>query len=146
MFTYSSTCFGRPHAQLQELNNCSSSLWLYSRSVVIAVLLVVVGPGRPDRDQQHCYQHAPVVKSEAATAVVELPTMGVRMPETCWAVCKRQVMNLRNCCIWLVDLFELIFWNFMLAEQSECARVITLSTQCARVVTLSTQFLTGYMI
>jgi len=26
--------------------------------------------------------------------------------ETCWAVHKRQVINWRNCCIWLVDLFE----------------------------------------
>ena len=26
--------------------------------------------GRPDRDQQHCYPHAPTVKPEAATAVV----------------------------------------------------------------------------
>ena len=43
-FMYSSTCFGRPHADHQELNNCSSSLWFYLRSVVIAVLLVVVGP------------------------------------------------------------------------------------------------------
>jgi hypothetical protein len=43
MFIYSSTCFGRPHAHHQELNNCSSSLWFYLRSVVIAVLLVVVG-------------------------------------------------------------------------------------------------------
>jgi len=43
MFIYNSTCFGRPHAHHQELNNCSSSLWFYLRSVVIAVLLVVVG-------------------------------------------------------------------------------------------------------
>ena len=43
-FMYSSTCFGRPHAHHQELNNCSSSLWFYRWSVVIAVLLVVVGP------------------------------------------------------------------------------------------------------
>jgi len=43
-FIYSSTCFGRPHANHQELNNCSSRLWFYLRSVVIAVLLVVVGP------------------------------------------------------------------------------------------------------
>jgi hypothetical protein len=28
-------------------NNCSSSLWFYRRSVVIAVLLVVVGPSGP---------------------------------------------------------------------------------------------------
>jgi len=46
-FIYSSTCFGRPHAHLQELNNCISSLWFYLRSVVVAVLLVVVGPTGP---------------------------------------------------------------------------------------------------
>jgi hypothetical protein len=37
-FIYSSTCFGRPHAHHQELNNCSSSLWCYRWSVVVAVL------------------------------------------------------------------------------------------------------------
>jgi hypothetical protein len=48
------------------------------------VLLVVVGPvGRSDHNQQHCYHHAPKVKPEAATAVVELLTMGVWTPETC---------------------------------------------------------------
>jgi hypothetical protein len=46
--------------------------------------LVVVGPaGRPDHNQQHCYNHAPTVKAEAATAVVELLMIGVRTPETC---------------------------------------------------------------
>jgi hypothetical protein len=43
-FKYSSTCFGCTHTHHQELNNCSSSLWFYRWSVVIAVLLVVVGP------------------------------------------------------------------------------------------------------
>ena len=43
-FIYSSTCFGRPHAHHQELNNCSSSLRFYHRSMVVAVLLVVFGP------------------------------------------------------------------------------------------------------
>jgi hypothetical protein len=82
-FIYSSTCFARPHARHQELNNCSSSLWFYLWSVVVAVLLVVVGPvNRPDHDQQHCYHHAPKVKPEAATAV-ELLMMDVRTPETC---------------------------------------------------------------
>ena len=38
---------------------------------------------RYDDDQQHCYHHAPKVKPEAATAVVELLMMGVRTPETC---------------------------------------------------------------
>ena len=32
--------------------------------------------------------------------------MGMRMPETCWAVFKGQVINLRICCIWLVDSVE----------------------------------------
>jgi hypothetical protein len=43
-FIYSSTSFGRPHAHHQEFNNCISSLWFHLRSVVVAVLLVVVGP------------------------------------------------------------------------------------------------------
>jgi hypothetical protein len=30
---------------------------------------------------------------------VQLNMFGVRTPETCWAVHKRQVINLRNCCI-----------------------------------------------
>jgi len=74
---YSSTCFGRPHAHHQELNNCSSSVWFYRWSVMVAVLLVVVG------QILHCYHHAPTVKPDAATAVVELVMMGVRTPETC---------------------------------------------------------------
>jgi len=83
-FIYRSTCFGHPHAHHQELNNCSNSLWFYHRNVVIAVLLVVVGPvNRADHDQQHCYHHSPKVKPEAVTAVVELLKMGVRTPETC---------------------------------------------------------------
>jgi len=41
-FICSSTCFGRPHAHHQELNNCS--LWFYLRIVVIALLLFVFGP------------------------------------------------------------------------------------------------------
>ena len=32
--------------------------------------------------------------------------MGEETPETCWATHKRQVINLWNCCILLVDLFE----------------------------------------
>jgi hypothetical protein len=33
--------------------------------------------------------------------------MGVEAPETYWTKHKRQVINLWNCCIWLVNLFEL---------------------------------------
>jgi hypothetical protein len=49
----------------------------------------------PDHDQHT----APMVKPEAATAVVELLMMGVRTHETCWAVHKHQVINFRDCCI-----------------------------------------------
>jgi hypothetical protein len=38
--------------------------------------------GAQQLQQQHCYHHAPKVKPEAATAVVELLMMGVRTPET----------------------------------------------------------------
>jgi hypothetical protein len=80
---YSSTCYERPYAHHQELNNCSSSLWFYLWSVVVGVLLAVVGlVKRPDHQQQHSYHHARMVKPEAATAVVELLMMGVRTPET----------------------------------------------------------------
>ena len=92
---YGSICFGRPHAHYQDLNSCSSSLWFHRWSVVLELLLVVVGPaGLPDHDQQYCYHHAPTVKPEGATAVVELLMMGVRTPETCSAVHKRQVIKL----------------------------------------------------
>jgi hypothetical protein len=47
---------------IRSYNNYSSSLWFYGWSVVIAVLLVVVGPvHRPDHDQQYCYHQAPTV-------------------------------------------------------------------------------------
>ena len=55
-----------------------------------------VGRGRadrPDHNQQHCSHHAPKVKPEAVTAIVELLMMGVRTPETCWAA-NKQVINL----------------------------------------------------
>jgi hypothetical protein len=80
---YSSTGFGRPHAHHQDLNNCSSSLWFYGWSVVVAMLLVVVEvdrPSGPTANKQHCYHHAPTVKPEAATAVVELLMMRVKTP------------------------------------------------------------------
>jgi hypothetical protein len=107
---YSSTCFGRPHAHHQEINNCSSSLWFYCWSMLIAALLVVVRPAvnRPDHDHQCCYHHAPMVKPKAANAVVELLMMGVRMSETCWVVHKCQVINLRNCWfIWITWTLKL---------------------------------------
>jgi len=80
-FKYSSTCFGHPHVHHQELQQLQEQPLVYRRNVVIAVLLVVVGPDRP----------RPIAllpprsygETEAATAVVELLMMGKRMPETC---------------------------------------------------------------
>jgi hypothetical protein len=60
-----------------------------------------------DHDQQHCYHHAPKVKREAATAVVELLMMGVRTPETCCAVNKRQDNKLEKLLHLVGDLFEM---------------------------------------
>jgi hypothetical protein len=34
--------------------------------------------------------------------------MGVEAPETCWATHKRQIINMWDCCIWLVNLFEFL--------------------------------------
>jgi hypothetical protein len=44
---------------------------------------VVGAASRPDHGQQHCYHHAPTLKPEIATAIVELLMMGVRKFETC---------------------------------------------------------------
>ena len=62
---------------------------------------------RPDHDQQYYYHHAPKVKPEVATAVVELLMMGVRTPETCWTVNKRQANELEKMLYLVGDLFGL---------------------------------------
>jgi hypothetical protein len=104
-FIYSSTCFGRSPAYHQGLNDCSSSLWFYLRVVVTVVLF-----SWSDRPRtQHGYHHNTKVKPASATAVVELPMMGGRTPETCWAINKRQDNKLENCCIWLVIYLNCIF-------------------------------------
>jgi hypothetical protein len=43
--------------------------------------------------------------------------MGMRIPETCWAVFKRQAINQRDRCIWLVDLFECIYSIWYLSHR-----------------------------
>jgi len=40
-------------------------------------------PHAHHQELSNCYHHAPTVKPEAATTVVELLMMGVRQPETC---------------------------------------------------------------
>jgi hypothetical protein len=61
--------------------------------------------GRPDYDQQHCYHHAPMINQRLLLQSLWLLMMGMRMPET-RAESKRQAINLRSCCILLVDSIE----------------------------------------
>jgi hypothetical protein len=97
---FSVTCFGHFPAHHQELSDRTDSLWFYLRIVVTVVLCS--WSGRPDHEQQHSSHHDTKVKPEAATAIIELLMMGGKMPETCWAVNKRQDNKLKNCCISLV--------------------------------------------
>jgi len=68
--------------------------------VVIAVLLF-------EHEQQHGYHHDTKVKPEAATTVVELLMMGVKTPETCLTVNKRQDNKMEKLLHLVGDLFEL---------------------------------------
>ena len=62
--------------------------------------------------------------------------MGMRMPETCWAVFKRQAINLRNCCIWLVDLFDFFFFSlFILTCIYFCICLLSWFTLLSRLMT-----------
>jgi hypothetical protein len=74
-FTYSSTCYKRPHAHHQELNNCSSSLWVYHWSMVIAVLLVVVRPAGPTA-QHVSGVLTPIIRSSTTAVAASRFTVG----------------------------------------------------------------------
>jgi hypothetical protein len=78
---------------------CSFGCVLQTCSVVTAAK-VADRPARP-RTQHDCH-HDTKVKPEVATAVTELPMMGGKTPETCWAVNKRQGNKLETFRIWLV--------------------------------------------
>jgi hypothetical protein len=54
---------GHLYAQHQELQQLQYQPLVYSWNVVVAVLLVVVGPvvTAPDHDQQHCYHQVPTI-------------------------------------------------------------------------------------
>jgi hypothetical protein len=64
----------------------------YRRNVVVAVLLAVVGPNRPQPTE--LLPPCSYGKPEAAAAVDRLLMMDIGMPETCLAVSKRQTLNL----------------------------------------------------
>jgi len=97
---------GKEHMfQINQPTRCNSfsSLLL---DVYVQLNMFRSWSGRPARPQPTALLSlSSNGKPEAATVVVQLLMMGVRTPETCWAVHKRQVINLRNCYIWLVDLF-----------------------------------------
>ena len=97
-FKYSSTFFGYPHAHHQELNN---SLWFTVATWWYQCCWSWSGrsAGRPARPPTSLLPPRSNGKPEAATAVVKLLMLGMRMPEKRWVVFKRQAINLRNCCI-----------------------------------------------
>jgi hypothetical protein len=89
-----------------------------------------------DHDQLHCYHHVPTVNDRRlATAVYKLLMMGKRVPETCWAVFERRTINLRNWCIWLVDLFEIMYNRY--PKNVEVERSLVEAAGCQYVTKLS---------
>jgi len=86
--------------------------------------------GQPDHDQQHCYHQAPTVNQRLLLQLLLLLMMGMRMPETCWVVFKWQVINLRSCCILLVDSVETTWrrwpWRQRHCEPLKCCKLLIL--------------------
>jgi len=70
--------------------------------------------------------------------------MGIRMPETCWAVFKWQVINLRICCICLVDSVETSVYLYVACLSFRSAVLVTSdisgdSARCPAALTRSLQ-------
>jgi hypothetical protein len=83
-------------------------------------------------------------KPEAAAAVVELLMLGMRMPETCWAVFKRQAIKLRDWCSWLVDLFEYVMMHGLTNPKDENV-LLTWSFPTALCVHTTWIFFSSYL-
>jgi len=67
---WNSTCFGQFLCPSSGVFHCTHSNGIYHTGLLTAceqdqdeTAMVVVGPVRPDHDQQHCYHHAPTVKT-----------------------------------------------------------------------------------
>jgi len=102
----SSSCFGRLHAHHQELTTALTA----SGFTLECGGSSVVGHGLAGRPAgQTTTNNAATTtlqgKTKGCQCSCKLLMMGVEAPETCWATHKHQVINLWNCCIWLVNLF-----------------------------------------
>jgi hypothetical protein len=88
----------------------SLSTAVAASGLVVAVLMVVVGQVRLDRPRSTKLlpPRSNGKPEDDATAVDKLLMMGMRMTETCLTVFKRHAINLRDCCIWLVDSLECV--------------------------------------
>ena len=62
--------------------------------------------GRPDHDEQHCHHQAPTANQRLLLQLLSYWWWAWGFPKHVELVFKRQVINLRNCCIWLVDSVE----------------------------------------
>ena len=69
------------------------------------------------------------------TAVIELLMTGMRMPETWWAIFKWQVINLRNCCIWLVHSFECMMMHGLANPKFTICTVLLIGQTESEVIT-----------
>jgi len=103
-----STCFERLSAHHQERTTALEAsgftvgawrlerFWSWSGRPRPTTLL----PPRSNRKTRGCY------------CSCKLLMMSGEASETCWATHKRQLINLRNCCILLVNLFESTAYSF----------------------------------
>jgi hypothetical protein len=106
MLMWSSTCFGRHTAHHQELKTALAiSGFAYVKGCWPLRLL--------DADSRSARPRPTALlpprsngKLEAATAVIERLMMGMRMPETCWAVFKRKPEKLLHLVSWFIWMFD----------------------------------------
>jgi hypothetical protein len=69
-----------------------------------------------------------------ATAVDELLMMGMMVPETCWAVFKRQAIKLRNWGIWLVELCECMMIHGLTNPPPQKKKIVSCKCQSINFV------------
>ena len=114
-FICRSTCFGRLHAHHQELTTVLAAFGFTLERGGSSV----VGRGLARPRPATLLPPRSKVKPEAANAVVSSWWWAWKRPKTCWATYKPQVINLWNCCIWLVNLFELYDYAWICQRQTK---------------------------